>query len=65
MNNQRKVIFEQRKKILRSENITEIINSFLEDVIKDFLVEKDTIKNEYIYNFWYMVKNVIPKNDPI
>jgi len=46
MNNQRKVIFEQRKKILRSENITEIINSFLEDVIKDFLVEKTFYERE-------------------
>ena len=46
MNDQRKVIFEQRKKILRSENITEIINSFLEDVIKDFLVEKTFYERE-------------------
>ena len=36
MNEQRKVIFEQRKNILASDNVSEIINSFLEDLIKDF-----------------------------
>ena len=40
MNDQRKVIFEQRKKILKSSNITEIVNSFLEDLIKNFSSEK-------------------------
>ena len=40
MNDQRKVIFEQRKKILKSNNITEIVNSFLEDLIKSFSSEK-------------------------
>ena len=36
MNDQRKVIFEQRKEILKSNDINEIINSFLEDLIKNF-----------------------------
>ena len=40
MNDQRKVIFEQRKEILKSNNINEIINSFLEDLIKNFSNEK-------------------------
>jgi len=40
MNDQRKVIFEQRKKILKSNNIGEIINSFLDDLIKKFSNEK-------------------------
>ena len=40
MNDQRKVIFEQRKEILKSDNITEIINSFLDDLSKNFLSEK-------------------------
>jgi preprotein translocase subunit SecA len=40
MNDQRKVIFEQRKKILKSNNIGEIINSFLDDLIKNFSNEK-------------------------
>ena len=40
MNDQRKVIFEQRKEILKSNNINEIIDSFLEDLIKSFSNEK-------------------------
>jgi preprotein translocase subunit SecA len=46
MNNQRKVIFEQRKKILKSQNINEIINSFLEDLIKNFSNEKTIYERE-------------------
>mgnify|MGYP001476562044 FL=1 len=46
MNDQRKVIFEQRKEILKSKNITEIITSFLEDVIKDFSNEKTVYERE-------------------
>ena len=45
-NDQRKVIFEQRKEILKSDNITEIINSFLEDVIKNFSDEKEIFERE-------------------
>ena len=45
-NDQRKVIFEQRKEILKSDNITEIINSFLEDVIKNFSNEKKIYERE-------------------
>ena len=40
MNDQRKVIFEQRKEILKSNKINEIINSFTEDLIKNFSNEK-------------------------
>ena len=46
MNNQRKVIFEQRKNILKSNNITKIINSFLEDLIKNFSSEKTIYMRE-------------------
>jgi len=46
MNNQRKVIFEQRKEILKSDNISEIINSFLADLIKDFSNEKKIYERE-------------------
>ena len=45
-NDQRKVIFEQRKEILKSDNITEIINSFLEDSIKNFSNEKTIYERE-------------------
>jgi len=46
MNDQRKVIFEQRKEILKSKNINEIINSFLEDFIKNFSSEKIIYERE-------------------
>ena len=46
MNDQRKVIFEQRKEILKSKNINEIINSFLEDFIKNFSSEKTIYERE-------------------
>jgi len=40
MNDQRQVIFEQRKKILKSNNISEIINSFIEDLCNNFSHQK-------------------------
>ena len=40
MNDQRKVIFEQRREILKSDNVNEIIESFLKDLIKNFSEEK-------------------------
>jgi len=46
MNDQRKVIFEQRKKILKSKNVNEIISSFQEDLIKNFLREKAIYERE-------------------
>jgi len=46
MNDQRKVIFEQRKEILKSKNIDEIINSFLEDLTRKFLEEKKIYERE-------------------
>jgi preprotein translocase subunit SecA len=40
MNDQRRVIFEQRKEILKSNNINEIVDSFYEDLIKNLSNEK-------------------------
>ena len=40
MNDQRQVIFEQRKEIIKSNNINEIVNSFSEDMIKKFSDEQ-------------------------
>jgi len=40
MNDQRKVIFEQRKEILKSKDISQIIESFIQDLISDFSNEK-------------------------
>ena len=46
MNDQRKVIFEQRLKILKQDNINELINSFLDDLISDFSKEKTIYERE-------------------
>ena len=46
MNDQRQVIFEQRKNILKSKNITEIINSFIDDLITNFSNEKTIYTRE-------------------
>ena len=46
MNDQRKVIFEQRKEIIKSDNITEIITAFLDDLIKNFSNEKTIYERE-------------------
>ena len=46
MNDQRQVIFEQRKKILKSNNISEIINSFIEDFVKNFSSERTIYMRE-------------------
>ena len=46
MNDQRKVIFEQRKEILKSKNVDEIINSFVEDLTRKFLEEKKICERE-------------------
>ena len=46
MNDQRKVIFEQRKKILESKDISQIADSFLEDLIKKFSNEKTIYTRE-------------------
>ncbi len=46
MNDQRKVIFEQRKEILKSKNINDVVNSFLEDLLKNFVDEKKIYERE-------------------
>jgi len=46
MNDQRKVIFEQRKGILKLNNINEIINSFINDLISSLSNEKETYEKE-------------------
>ena len=63
MNNQRKVIFEQRKNILKSNNIAEIINSFLEDLIKNFSSEKTIYTREnQLETFKARIKPVMGKS---
>ena len=63
MNDQRKVIFEQRKKILKSDNISEIMNSFLEDLIKNFSSEKTIYERENkIDSFKAKIKPIMGKS---
>ena len=62
MNDQRKVIFEQRKEILKSDNISKIINSFLEDLIKNFSNEKKIYERENkIDSFKSKIKPIMGK----
>jgi preprotein translocase subunit SecA len=46
MNDQRQVIFEQRKEILKSNDVSQIIISFLEDITKDFVNQKTILSRE-------------------
>jgi len=63
MNDQRKVIFEQRKEILKSENINEIIDSFLEDLIKNFSEEKIVYEREnQIESFKTKIKPIMGRS---
>jgi len=46
MNDQRKVIFEQRKEILKSKNLNDVIDSFIDDLVKDLSDEKIIYERE-------------------
>jgi len=46
MNDQRQVIFEQRKEILKSNNVNKIINSFIDDLSKNLSEEKEICERE-------------------
>ncbi len=63
MNDQRKVIFEQRKEILKSKNVDDIINSFLEDLIKVFQNEKKIYEREnQIEGFRTRIKPILGRS---
>ena len=63
MNDQRKVIFEQRKEVLKSNNISEIINSFLEDIVKNLSNSKEMYTREnQVDTFKNIVKPVIGRS---
>jgi len=63
MNDQRKVIFEQRKKILDSNNVSEIVNAFTEDLIQNFLEEKKIyLKDNQLETFKTKIKPVMGKS---
>jgi len=63
MNDQRQVIFEQRKEILKSNNITTIIDSFLEDLIENFSNEKKIYAREnQLDSYKIKIKPIIGKS---
>jgi preprotein translocase subunit SecA len=45
MNDQRQVIFSQRLKILKSKNISETLNAFLDEVVQDLIKVKNNYEN--------------------
>ena len=63
MNDQRKVIFEQRKDVLKSNNINEIINAFHEDIIESFSNEKIIYTRENkLDSFKAKIKPIVGKS---
>ena len=63
MNDQRQVIFEQRKEILKSNNITTIIDSFLGDLIENFSNEKKIYTRENkLDSYKIKIKPIIGKS---
>ncbi len=63
MNDQRKVIFEQRKKILISKDISEIINTFSEDLINNFTNDKIIYeRGDQIDAFKLKIKPILGKS---
>ena len=63
MNDQRKVIFEQRKEVLNKKNMDEVINTFLDDLIKIFSNEKEIYSREnQIEDFKKKIKPIIGKS---
>ncbi len=62
MNDQRKVIFEQRKEILKSNDISEIINSFIDDLINNFTEERKIYSREnQLDSFKIKIKPILGK----
>jgi len=62
MNDQRQVIFEQRKKILKSTNTSEIIKVFIEDLLENFIEEKEIyIRENKLEAFKAKIKPVMGK----
>jgi preprotein translocase subunit SecA len=63
MNDQRKVIFEQRMKIIKSNNINDVINSFLNDIILHFSNEKIIHEREKkLESFKSLIKPIMGKS---
>ncbi len=63
MNDQRQVIFEQRREILNSNNINDIINSFNKEIISNFYIEKEIYQKEnQIGSFKTKIKPILGRS---
>ena len=63
MNDQRKVIFEQRRKILKSKNLEELASSFFEDLVKTLSNEKTIYERENQINaFKAKIKPIVGRS---
>ena len=58
MNDQRQVIFSQRLKILKEDNISEILKDFFEEVVKDLLISANNYKKSNDEKYITEIKNV-------
>jgi preprotein translocase subunit SecA len=70
MNDQRQVIFGQRFKIIKNENVTETLDSFLEEITLNLLkvknsYEKTNDKAEYLTPFKEITGNILNDNELI
>ena len=64
MNDQRQVIFSQRLKVLKNNNISETLNSFLDELLVTFVNSKDSFnktndKKEYLSSIKNVTGNII------
>tara|TARA_Y100000590_G_scaffold174987_1_gene200000 strand:- start:9380 stop:11983 length:2604 start_codon:yes stop_codon:yes gene_type:complete len=63
MNDQRQVIFEQRKEVLKSNNVNEIVSSFVEDIYKNLSEDKEIHQREnQIEVFKSKIKPILGKS---
>ena len=58
MNDQRQVIFSQRLKILREENIGAILNDFFEEILEELKITVDNFKKSNDEKYLTQIKNV-------
>ena len=58
MNDQRQVIFSQRLKILKENNITEMLNDFYEEILKDLEIAKDSYQKSKDEKYLTELKNI-------
>ena len=58
MNDQRQVIFSQRLKILREDNIGAILNDFFEEILEELKITVDNYEKSYDDKYLTQIKNV-------